>query len=155
MESPRKENQKIDAWLGNELKTCLRKIWKYSHTLRVNGVFHLTEGGFKVPMSNSVFMATLLNKESSLEAPFTTSCSFHGICILHPPALLLLVWLCLSQPPCCFCSQDSHSGSKSCMVMAASTQLSKDVHRVSEMGRERKKRRHRTEHTLKQCIIDP
>jgi hypothetical protein len=41
------------------------------------------------------------------------------------------------------------------MVMAASTQLSKDVHRASGMVRETKKRRHRTEHILKQCIIDP
>jgi hypothetical protein len=39
--------------------------------------------------------------------------------------------------------------------MAASTQLSKDVHRASGMVRETKKRRHRTEHILKQCIIDP
>jgi hypothetical protein len=93
----------------------------YSHTLRVNGVFHLSEGVFKVPMSKLVFMATLLNKESSLEAPSTTSYSFHGIYVLYPPALLLLVSLCLAQPQCCFCSQDSRSGSKSCMVMAAST----------------------------------
>jgi hypothetical protein len=40
------------------------------------------------------------------------------------------------------------------MVMAISTQLSKDVHRASVMGRETKKRRHRTVLTLKQCIID-
>jgi hypothetical protein len=40
------------------------------------------------------------------------------------------------------------------MVMAISTQLSKDVHRASGMGIETKKRRQRTEHTLKQCIID-
>jgi hypothetical protein len=64
---------------------------KYSHTLRVNGVFHLTEGVFKVPMSKSVFMTTLLNKKSSLEAPSATSDSFHDIYVLHPPALLLLV----------------------------------------------------------------
>jgi hypothetical protein len=35
------------------------------------------------------------------------------------------------------------------MVMAASIKLSKDVHRASGMDRETKKRRHRTEHTLK------
>jgi hypothetical protein len=64
---------------------------KYSHTLRVNGVFHLTEGVFKVNMSKSVFMAMLLNKERSPEAPSTTSYSFHDIYVLYPPALLLLV----------------------------------------------------------------
>jgi hypothetical protein len=63
----------------------------YSYTVRVNGVFLLTEEVFKVPMSKSVFMATLVNKESSLEAPSTTSYSFHGIYVLYPPALLLLV----------------------------------------------------------------
>jgi hypothetical protein len=64
---------------------------KYSQILRVNAVFFLTEGVFEVPMSKSVFMVTLLNKESILEAPSTTSYSFHGIYVLYPPALLLLV----------------------------------------------------------------
>jgi hypothetical protein len=44
---------------------------------------------------------------------------------------------------------------KSCMVRATTTQLSLDVDRASGMGRETKKRRHSTEHTLEQCIIDP
>jgi hypothetical protein len=56
---------------------------KYSHSLRVNGVFLLTEGVYKVPMSKLVFMAMLLNKESGLEAPSTTSYSFHGnLCLI-------------------------------------------------------------------------
>jgi hypothetical protein len=50
----------------------------YSHTLRDNGLFPLTEEVFKVPMSKSVLMAMLLSKEKSLEAPSTTSYSFHG-----------------------------------------------------------------------------
>jgi hypothetical protein len=63
---------------------------KYSHTLRVNGVFHLTEGMFKVLMSKSVFMATLMNKESSPEDPCTTSYSFH-----ESMSYILLLWCSL------------------------------------------------------------